>query len=78
MGLFDMTKDKEDIIPNSTKCMTWQDVKASHEVIDPQVVVNLGDTYSTAILLALGLGVAVMVLCLEYLIKPQKRKFKKA
>ena len=58
--------------------MTWQDVKASHEIIDPQVVVNLGDTYSTAILLAFGLGVAVMVLCLEYLIKPQKRKFKKA
>ena len=66
----------EDYVPNSTKCMTWQ-VKASHEIEDPQVVMSLDDIYGMAILLALGLGAAVMVFCREYSMKAQKRKFKK-
>ena len=74
MGL-KMTEDGIDnYVPNSTKCMTWQDVKASHEIEDPHVVLSLDEVYGMAILLALGLGVAAMVLCLESIIKSQKCK----
>ena len=67
----------EDYIPNSTKCMTWQDVKASHEKDNPQVVVRLDDIYGMAILLALGLGGALVALTVEFLIKAQKQRFMK-
>ena len=44
MGL-KFTENIEDYIPNAAKCMTWQDVKASHEIENPQVVVRLEDIY---------------------------------
>ena len=76
MGLF--AQDHiEEYIPNSTKCMTWQDVKASHEKDNPQVVVRLDDIYGMAILLALGLGGALVALTVEFLIKAQKQRFMK-
>ena len=74
MGLFDMTDDIEDYLPNSTKCMTWQDVKASHEKDNPQVVVRLDDIYGMVIILALGLGGAVVAFTVECLSKAQKQK----
>ena len=77
MGLKFTENGINNYIPNSTNCMTWQGVKASHEIEDPQVVLSLDDIYGMAILLALGLGVAVMVLCLEYFIKAQKCRCKK-
>ena len=76
MGL-KFTENIEDYIPNAAKCMTWQDVKASHEIENPQVVVRLEDIYGMAILLAMGIGGAVMVFFIECLTKAQKRKFKK-
>ena len=76
MGLIS-PEDIDEYIPNSTKCMTWQDVKASHEKDNPQVVVGLDDIYGMAILLALGLGGALVALTVEFLIKAQKQRFMK-
>ena len=75
MGLKFTEDGINNYIPNSTNCMTWQNVKGSHEIENPQVVLSLDEVYGMAILLALGLGVAVMVLCLESIIKSQKCKF---
>ena len=58
-------------MPNSTKCMTWQDVKSSHETDSPQVVIRIDDIYGVVILLAMGLGGALVVLALELLMKTQ-------
>ena len=56
-------------MPNSTKCMTWQDVKASHETDSPEIVIRIDDIYGMVILLAMGLGGALVVLTLELLMK---------
>ena len=58
-----------DFMPNSTKCMTWQDVKASHETDSPEIVIRIDDIYGMVILLAMGLGGALVVLTLELLMK---------
>ena len=63
-----------DFIPNSTNCMTWQDVKASHETDSPEVVINIDDIYGMVILLAMGLSGAMVALTLELLIKAQKER----
>ena len=60
-------------MPNSTKCMTWQDVKASHETDNPEVVIRIDDIYGMMILLATGLGGAMVVLTLERLMKARKQ-----
>ena len=73
MGLR-FTENLEDYIPYAAKCMTWREVKASHEIENPQVVVGLDDIYGMVILLALGLGGALMVFFIECLTKAQKRK----
>ena len=73
MGLFAQDDiEMEEYIPNSTKCRTWQDVKASHEKDNPQVVVRLDDIYGMVIILALGLGGAVVAFTVECLSKAQK------
>ena len=64
----------KDFLPNSTKCMTWQDVKASHETDNPEVVVRIEDVYGMLILLAAGLCGAFIVLTLELLMKAQKER----
>ena len=51
--------------------MTWQDVKSSHETDSPQVVIRIDDIYGVVILLAMGLGGALVVLALEPLMKTQ-------
>ena len=51
--------------------MTWQDVKSSHETDSPQVVIRIDDIYGVVILLAMGLGGALVVLALELLMKTQ-------
>ena len=61
-------------MPNSTKCMTWQDVKSSHETDSPQVVIRIDDIYGVVILLAMGLGGSLVVLILELLMKAQKER----
>ena len=63
-----------DFIPNSTNCMTWQDVKASHETDSPEVVINIDDIYGMVILLAMGLSGAMVALTLELLIKARKER----
>ena len=63
-----------DFIPNSTNCMTWQDVKASHETDIPEVVINIDDIYGMVILLAMGLSGAMVALTLELLIKARKER----
>ena len=52
--------------------MTWQDVKASHETDNPEVVIRMDDIYGMMILLATGLGGALVILTLELLMKAQK------
>ena len=52
--------------------MTWQDVKASHETDNPEVVIRMDDIYGMMILLATGLGGALVVLTLELLMKARK------
>ena len=64
MGLIS-PEDIEEYIPNSTKCMTWQDVKASHEKDNPQVVVRLDDIYGMLALLGLGAGGALITFIAE-------------
>ena len=61
-------------IPNSTKCMTLKNVKASHETDSPEVVIRIDDIYGMVILLAMGLGGALVVLTLELLMKAQKER----
>ena len=63
-----------DFIPNSTNCMTWQDVKASHETDSPEVVINIDDIYGMVILFFMGLCGAMVALILELLIKAQKER----
>ena len=48
-------------MPNSTKCMKWQDVKSSLETDSPQVVIRIDDIYGMVILLAKGLGGTLVV-----------------
>ena len=57
--------------PNSTKCMTWRDVKASHKTDNPEVIIVTDHVYGTIVLLAIGLGGALTVLILELLMKAQ-------
>ena len=63
-----------DIIPHSTKCMTWQDVKASHETDSPEVIIKLDDIYGMLLFWSIGLGGAVVVLFLEMLMMAQKKR----
>ena len=55
-------------IPNSTKCMAWKDVRASHET-NATVVITLEDIYGMVILLAICLGGATVAFFLELLSK---------
>ena len=74
-----LTSDKQGYtdMPNSSKCLTWEDVKASHTKKDREVIVNLDDTYGIFILLSSGLGGALVILTLELLTKAKKFRWKK-
>ena len=54
-------------LPNSTNCMTWQDVKATHESDTPDVVIRGDDIYGMVIILFSCLGGALVVLSMEVL-----------
>ena len=77
MGLEFSEGGIESSIPNSTKCMTWKDVKASHETIDTRAVIKKEDIFGMSILWALGLGGAVLVFIVELTTKAHKLKFMK-
>ena len=62
----------EKYIPNSTKCLNWQAVRASHDMSDATPVIAMGDIYGKMILLALGLGGALVVLLMEHLSNKMK------
>ena len=72
MGLFDQI-EKKDVLPNSTKCMTWEDVKESHERDNPKVVVRLEDIYGMVIIYMICLSAAMVALPIERLKKAQKQ-----
>ena len=65
----------EKFIPNATKCMNWQDVKASHDTdkTNSILVITFEDIYGITILLALGLGGAITALVTECLISRFKK-----
>ena len=67
----------ESSIPNSTKCMKWKDVKASHETLDTRAVIKKEDMFCMSILWALGLGGAMLVFIVELITKAHKLKFMK-
>ena len=63
---------------NATKCMRWHDIRASHMKEDHEVIINLDDTYGLMILLASGLGGALVILIVELLTKAKKPRWKKS
>ena len=67
----------EKYIPNSTKCLNWQDVRASHDMSDATPVIAMGDIYGKMILLALGLGGALVVLLMECVSKTMAKRLMK-
>ena len=69
-------KRYDDFLPHGKKCLTWQDVKASHAAVDYEVVIKLDETYGMLILLFAGLNGAMMIMAVECLF--QKLRFKKA
>ena len=52
-------------LPNSTNCMTWPEVKASHETDSPTVIIKIENIYGMLILLAVGLGGSFIVFIFE-------------
>ena len=77
MGL-SLMKGMDAVIPNVTKCLTWQDVKASHLAEGNQVVITLDKIYGMMIILALGLIGATLLLTLEFMTKAMKVKMRAA
>ena len=75
MGLSPM-KGMDAVIPNVTKCLTWQDVKASHAVDENQVVIKLNDIRGMMIILVVVLIGATIIVFVECLVR--KLWFKKA
>ena len=63
-------------IPNATKCLNWQDVKASHET-DTTLLITLGQIQILTFLFGLGLGGAMVALLIECLAKRITLGFKK-
>ena len=57
--------DYSKYVPNSTNCMTWQDVKASHESDTPEVTIKGDNIYGMVIILFTCLVLALVVLSLE-------------
>ena len=59
-------------LPNSTNCMTWPEVKASHETDSPTVIIKIENIYGMLILLAVGLGGSFIVFILELFMRALK------
>ena len=65
-----------DIIANSTKCETWQDIKSSHRIENHEVTVRITDFFGMMILLASGLGGALIMMILELVVKAEHLNLK--
>ena len=61
-----------DYLPNSTNCMTWPEVKASHETDSPTVIIKIENIYGMLILLAVGLGGSFIVFIFELFMRALK------
>ena len=61
-GLFKQT------VPNSTKCATWQDIKASHMIKDPKIILQIEDLFGMMILLFIGLSSSILAFIAENII----------
>ena len=66
-GFSKLTND--DFLPYGKSCLTWQDVKASHDAEDGQVVIRLEEVFGMLIILFVGLSGAAVTMALECLIK---------
>ena len=65
----------DNFLPNVTKCMAWEDVKASHVSRDNLVVIKLDEIYGMMIILMAGLGGSIIIMMVEHLfqkIRPKK------
>ena len=67
VGLSKLTND--DFLPHGKSCLTWQDVKASHDAEDGQVVIRLDEVLGMLIILFVGLSGAAVIMALECLVK---------
>ena len=67
MGLSKLTND--DFLPHGKSCLTWQDVKASHDAEDGQVVIRLDEVLGMMIILFVGLSGAAVIMALECLVE---------
>ena len=63
MGLVLGNFDKA--VSNATKCGTWEDIQASHQVYYRRDVLSLSNIYGTLALLMVGLTGAIIILILE-------------
>ena len=70
MGL-SWQRNYDDFVPLGKKCLTWQDVKASHTIGDNHVVIKQDETYGMLIILFVGLSGAMMVMAVECLVQNQ-------
>ena len=61
-GFSKLTND--DFLPYGKSCLTWQDVKASHDAEDGQVVIRLEEVFGMLIILFVGLSGAAMTMAL--------------
>ena len=64
MGILDIRS----ALPNSTKCDTWNDVRASHTSTNA-VQLKLDFIYGPAILICTGLILAMVTFCIEKTLK---------
>ena len=60
MGLIQNEINKN--LPNATQCLTWSLVQASHMKKGQNVIYKIEHIYGMIILLAIGLGAAMLVL----------------
>ena len=65
MGLIE--KDILKYVPNATQCLTWDAVQESHDAKRHKIVFALDNIYGMLILLAIGLGGALLVSMIEYI-----------
>ena len=64
----------DNFLPNVTKCMTWEDVKASHAAGDNLVVIKLDEIYGMITILMVGLGGSVIIMMVEHLVQKIRPK----
>ena len=54
-------------VPNATQCLTWGAVQESHNAKRHKIVFALDNIFGMLILLAIGLGAALLVSMTEYI-----------